>query len=195
MHEKFLIVLIGQQLSGKDHLAGAITKWCGPQQVHVHSTGDLVRSMLKILRKSEERGACSKLVETLQQAYGTAVLANVIRKGIIESEKPVQIFNSARLLEDEQMVQSLGIPLMPVYVTAPAEDRYQRALKRQRAGEQTLTREQFDAFDNLPTEQLIRTLGERKGNIHIHKSGTPEQLDQIELAFCQEHLFYYRKRL
>lgn len=174
---KLLFGIVGEQFSGKDTVADYLVKKHGAFHIRQSHILDEILSALglPISRRNE-----MDLGIGLRQMFGTQTVGEAVKKRLEKSAKELQVVQGIRFQEEFDIFREMGAKI--IYITAPAEIRYERAMRRQeKSDDQTQT---FDQFLNTektePTEVGIPELG-AKADLKLDNSGSIEQLyQQIE---------------
>lgn len=132
-----LIGLSGTFASGKDTLASHLV--LEHDYIHV-STGDMVRKVAQEERGSIERPVLHEVADAHRKSDGAGYFAQLALK----EGRPL-VVSGIRSLGEMKAVRDAGGAI--VFVDAPVEIRYERAVSRHRDGEEKLTLEEFKASE------------------------------------------------
>ncbi len=167
-----VIGLTGPKLAGK----GTAAAWLVEQNGAVSYTmSGLLTQIATVLHLENSRDNLIKIVTGLRSQYGEAVLAESLKRTIETDQPRLAIIDGVRMgMEVDVFAQLPDFRL--IYIDAPAEVRYQRALQRgEKVGESEQTLEEFMAEESAVTEQQIVGLKDR-ADLVIDNVGAPEEL-------------------
>jgi dephospho-CoA kinase len=169
---KAIIGLVGEKASGKGTAADYLAKEHGAS---VHRFSASMKRCLEILRLPLTRENFIAFSEITRKAYGEELYAKVIAAEAAGDDAELAVVDGIRREADMSELKKLpGFTL--VYVTAPAELRWERSRKRgEKEGETEMTFEQFMAEEQAPTERAIPELGANADH-RIDNSGELDQL-------------------
>ena len=172
-----VLTLVGEKLSGKEVTANYLVKKHGFKQ---YRFSKILDDILKELSLPVSRVNEFNLVGALRERFGGGVLAEAIKTKIISSKKTKVVIDGLRHPAELESLKLLpGFKL--VYITAPLDIRYQRALKRgEKAGESKFSLADFKAEEKLSTEQYINKMGRRAHIKLVNEVGLNELYKQIE---------------
>ncbi len=166
-----IIGLVGEKLAGKDVVAEYLEKKYGAFYIK-YST--ILDEILNILDLPVSRRNEIDLGAGLREAFKRSVLWGAVKKKVLESSADLKVIGSIRLEDEFESARSLGAKVL--YVTAPIDLRYQRALvRREKTDDGQQTFEQFIAQEQEWTEAGIPELG-KKADFRIENVGTVEEL-------------------
>jgi dephospho-CoA kinase len=169
---KLLLGIVGEQFSGKDTAADYLKDKHGAFHIRQSHILDEILNVLglEISRRNE-----IDLGMALRQVFGTQTVGQAVAKKLAESNKPLEVAQGIRFQEEFDIVRKLGGKM--IYITAPAEIRYQRAMQRQeKTDDRKQTFEQFlETEKTEPTEVGIPGLG-AQADMRIDNSGSREDL-------------------
>jgi dephospho-CoA kinase len=182
---KLLLGIIGEQFSGKDTVADYLV--AKHNAFHIRQS-HILDEILDVLDLPISRRNEMDLGIALRKTFGTDTVGKAVEKRLRESNQELQVVQGIRFQEEFNIVRRLGGKM--IYITAPAETRYQRAMQRQeKADDQTQTFDQFlETEKTEPTEVGIPGLG-AKADVKIENNGTLEELyQQIETILHGEEI-------
>lgn len=115
-----------------------------------------------------------------------SILANTVKRRALADSSLIVGLDGVRYPADEKMLRTLppDVSSILVYTTANADIRYKWQKKRkEKAGEEDLSREQFDREEKAHAELFIPQIGSR-ANWRIDNNGTEEDLtEKVEEFF------------
>ncbi|MFA4818518.1 MAG: hypothetical protein WC621_01615 [Patescibacteria group bacterium] len=169
-----ILVLVGEKLSGKEMSARYLVKKYGFVS---YRFSRILTDILQRLRLPVSRVNEVQLVGGLREHFGGGVLAKVIKAEIEQHGFRRVVIDGLRHPSEYEVLKKLpGFKL--VYLTAPLELRYQRAVARgEKVGESNFTLSQFKLEENLPTEIFIRALA-KKAKVKLVNNGSLADLYQ-----------------
>jgi dephospho-CoA kinase len=182
---KTMIGLVGEKFSGKDEVAKYLVGRQGAYHSRFsHVLDDILKELdLPISRRNE-----IDLGLAIRKVFGPGILSNAVIKRAENSGKDFIVFNGIRM---DEMVPIRQKGALIVYVTAPAELRYERFLNRkEKTDDASQTFEQFLEQEKELTEVGIPSLG-AGADFKIENTGTLEELykkvDEIVLSAKVNH--------
>lgn len=177
-----VLTLVGEKLSGKEVTANYLVKKHGFRQYRFSKIlDDILRELsLPVSRVNE-----FNLVGALRERFGGGVLAEAIKAKIISSKNLKIVIDGLRHPAELESLKLLpGFKL--VYITAPLDIRYQRALKRgEKAGESKFSLSDFKAEERLSTEQYINKMGRRAEIKLVNQTDLADLFKQIEVKIIK----------
>lgn len=179
------IVFVGEKLAGKEVAARYLIKHHNFKGLRFSSiVVDLLdRLHLPITRVNE-----MNLMGGLRERFGGGVLAQVIKQEIEQNKFKRIVIDGARHPAELEILKKLPGFLL-VYLTAPFELRYKRAVSRgEKVGESKFTLDDFKREEKLPTEVFIKQMG-RKAKVKLVNAGPLTDLyEQIEEKIVKKYL-------
>lgn len=152
-----IIGLIGQKLSGKDTVANYLINRYGAVSF---AGGHILNEVLAVLGKEKSRENETNLAVSLRNAFGEDVLNSAILNRLQKSEAKIGLINGVR--RPEEFIQCKQEYVRTIYISAPAETRYERYKFRQEKKDDGVL--DFEAFlrqdTESPTEKDIVAIGE-----------------------------------
>lgn len=179
---KVYLGILGEKGGGK----GTFTQLLA--QVSSHSTisiksSDLLGETLDHWNIPRTRHNLQQLAITMCAAYGEDTLTKAMKERMLKAKEDIVMFEGVRWHSDVEMIKSLPNSFT-VYITAPAEVRYQRSkLRKEKVGEDVATFEQFMEEELVATETQIKELG-KKADFIIDNSGTEEEYKKKIEEIC-----------
>jgi len=179
---KLLLGIMGEQFSGKDTAAEYLVAKHGA--FHIRQS-HILDEILEVLGLPISRRNEIDLGMALRQSFGTQTVGRAVEKRLRDSPQELKVAQGIRFREEFDIVRGLGGKM--VYITAPAEIRYQRAMQRkEKSDDQTQSFEQFLETEKIePTEIGIPALG-AQADFKIENKGTLEELYQKIEAILTE---------
>ncbi len=147
-----IIGFVGQAGAGKGTAAEMLASNMKGQ---IFTFSDILSDILKRLFKEKSRDNLIKMSTALREAFGQDALANVMEQQVKESPAEIVIVDGIRRMEDiEDLQKEPNFHL--VEVSAAPEVRFERLKKRkEKAGEENMTWEDFLAMGKRETEKTI----------------------------------------
>ena len=183
---KLVIGLVGLPLAGKETVAIEMEEFLHADGIGVrrHRFSDILRDTLDLWGMPHGRANEQILAQIMQRPSGfpEGVLSRAIKARLMKDTSDVAILDGMRWNVDEDMVRGFpaeGVKSVVIYVDADDAHRYARLVARNRSGEATTTREQFNVLNQQPNEIYIPQIGFR-ADIKIPNNGT--------LAEFEEHI-------
>jgi len=162
---KLVIGIVGPPLAGKETAADAFAELLGRDGFSVsrHRFSDVLRETLDLWGMPHGRDNEQRLAQLMARlAEGT--LSRAVEHRIANDAADVGILDGVRWFSDEEMIRSFakrGIKNLLVYVLASPDVRYERLRRRNRAGEASVTRAEFDRQMAAENETYIPEIGGR----------------------------------
>lgn len=153
-----IIGLIGQKLSGKDTVANYLVNKYGAVSF---AGGHILNELLEVLGKEKSRENEMSLAISLRNAFGEDVLNSAILTRLHNSKAKIGLVNGIR--RPQELVQCQQEQVRTIYISAPANARYERYKFRQEKKDDGI----LDFADFLrqdtesPTEKDIVAIGEQ----------------------------------
>ena len=177
-----IIGLTGPKLSGKGTISAYIQEHAGAR---TFSMSGILSDILARVYQENSRANLIGVVTDLRARFGEDVLAQVLAKDIaaFQKEHPdvVVIIDGIRMPMEVEVFSTLpGFELW--FVDAAVEARFSRAKGRgEKAGESTMTFEEFVAEESAVTESHMGVMKKKAKNV-IDNDGSMEELyAQIEI--------------
>jgi dephospho-CoA kinase len=166
-----IIGLVGEKLSGKDTVAEYLVKQYGAAHVR---TSHILDELLKVLGLPITRRNEIEAGRGMEMVFGDKVIGEALVKRINTSNAPMVVNNGLRQEYQFKDAQAMGAKI--IYVTAPAELRYQRSVKR--SSEQKDDGHNIDQFleqDKEWIESQIPRLG-ASADFRVENTGSLQDL-------------------
>ncbi len=180
-----LIVLIGEKLAGKE----LVGKYLAKQHkfIHYRSSQVLVdilgRLGLPVTRENEVA-----LVGGLRERFGGGVLAEALKIQVKHKKQQRVVIDGIRH-PGELDILKLMPGFLLVYVTAPLDLRYQRALQRgEKIGETSFSLPDFKREEKLPTEIHIRPMARAARVTLVNGTTLADLYKQVEEKIVKRYL-------
>lgn len=166
-----IIGLVGEKLAGKDTAANYLVQKSGAEHFRF---ADILDSILEELNLPISRENEVALGLGLRKIFGEHVLVKALEKRLRKSWAKLIIVNGIRMDEMEVVKSWEGAQI--IYITAPAQVRFERYQnRREKADDAVMDFEQFVKQDSGPTEVAIPELG-KKADFKIENTGNLEDL-------------------
>lgn len=165
-----VIGFTGPKLSGKGTAAKHLVKM---HSATVYSMSGILTDIAKRLHLENSRANLIGIATGLRSQFGKDVLAKTLYQDILESQDRLAVIDGIRM-QDEVTIFSQLPGFQLIYVDAPLEVRFARAKGRgEKAGESTMTLEEFKKEEDAQTEVEIQSL--KKQATHILNGSTMEE--------------------
>jgi len=181
--KRFVIGLIGENGSGKDTFTTFFRSVAAPLKINKIRFSDILVETLTSWNIPLTRANLQKLAIVMDEGYGKGTLTHATARRTKDDEADVVIIEGMRWLTDVPMVRNFKNSLI-VYVTADSNVRFERLKNRkQKVGEESLTRAQFDHEEKEKTEIFIPKIGS-KADFKIENNGSLDEFrDKVEEFF------------
>lgn len=178
-----IIGLAGTFASGKDTLSNFIVE--KHQFMHI-STGDMIRTAAQEQFGNTERPTLKSTANTMRREQGAGVFVEMALK-TYEGNKDLYpggvIISGIRSIGEVEALHAAGGKL--IFLDAPIELRYSRIQTRQRANEEALSFEQFEASEaaeiqNTKDDPTVQNLAAMKdmADIQLYNNGDIDNFTQ-----------------
>ena len=165
---KLVIGLTGLPLSGKETVAIKLEELLHADGASVsrHRFSDILRDTLDLWGMPHSRENEQILAQIMQRpgAFPAGVLSRATKARLAKNTTDVGILDGVRWDVDENMIREFpaeGIASIIIYIEADDDHRFARLMARNRSGEATTTREQFEKVNRQPNETFIPQIGTR----------------------------------
>jgi uridine kinase len=157
-----------------------------------HRFSDVLRETLTLwgIPHGRENEQILAQIMVAEGAFKAGALSNAVMNRIANDPSDVAILDGVRWLSDEAMIRNFGasgIHDLIIYISADADTRYARMKARNRSGEATTTREQFDKQGQAKNEIDIPQIGSRADIIiQNNYAATADFEKDIERAYTEK---------
>lgn len=163
---KAIVGLVGMPLAGKETVSAKLARYAHEAGATAHHVRfrDILAETLELWHIPCNRENLQKLAQIMVEpdAFGPRALTAAVKTRLMKDSADLIIVDGVRWPTDEAMLRDMpdgkGILL---YVDADADTRFSRAKRRQREGEEELTRNAFDVQDAAPNESSVDAIGSR----------------------------------
>lgn len=165
-----IIGLVGEKLAGKDAAANyTVQKYRAEHFRFTHILDDILADLnLSVSRRNE-----IDLGLGLRKIFGDGVLGKALMARVEKSRADLKVINGIRM-DEMADVKKIGAKI--IYVTAPAEIRFQRYQTRhEKTDDGVMNFKQFVEQEKEPTEIGIPALGQQ-ADFKIENTGSLEEL-------------------
>jgi len=182
MINSHVLAFIGEQRAGKGTAAEIYRKISkknsGRPEASRHTFSDAVREILNERGIPFGRIAAQNLVMEMIDKDGSDTLSKLVEKRIWADPNKFIIIDGIRLWSDYRMMCRFPVHHL-VYITAPAEIRYKRAiLNKDKSDESDISFEEFCERENHRLERSIPAIGINAASHYIVNSGNLEELGE-----------------
>lgn len=184
---KIIIGLVGEKSGGKGTFKNLLVELIGNrhQIKHVRFSDVLVET-LKLWGIEDSRPNLQKLSPAMVQAYGEGVLTRAIKKRIENVDADIVILDGIRWHSDAEMLRQLPNNVL-VYITADAKKRHDWSrARKEKAGEENTTLEQFMEEEQAETEKYIPEIG-AMADYKITNNGTWDEFKKQVEKFYKKY--------
>lgn len=176
-HKSLAVVFVGEKLAGKEMASRYLIK---RHRFVGYRFSKILVSILNQLNLPISRLNETNLAGALRERFGSGVLAETIKSLILDSRNQRVVIDGLRHPAELEALKRLPGFLL-VYLTAPLEVRFRRALKRrERVGEGSFSLADFKREERLPTEVFIHGLGRKAKVKLVNDDGLKDLYEQIE---------------
>ena len=184
---KIVIGLVGEKGGGKGTFTNLLREIATGKSIGCKRSGDVLLETLKIWNITPNRTNLQKLAVIMDKTYGAGALTGAVQKRIIEDPSDITVFDGVRWTSDAQMIRQFS-PNFLIYITADARTRYERTkLRKEKAGEENASFEQFLKEEKAETEIFISRIGEA-ADVKINNNGSLEELKERVADFYENHI-------
>lgn len=181
---KLIIGIVGENGAGKTSVLKYLKQKLGETTCQTLRFSDVLSETLALWDIPQTRANLQLLPQLMDSGYGPGSLSRAVAKRIEESSSDILLIDGVRWDSDEKLIRSFKNSLL-VYVTAPPRLRFQRLkARREKAGEDVLTWEQFLVEDSAPNEVQIPHIGKR-ANFVITNTSSEEILNNYVLKLME----------
>lgn len=184
--EKTVIGIVGEKGSGKGTFPKILQEILADKRIVRTTFSDIMTETLNIWGIERSRENYIKLVVSLRDSFGPNVLADAVKKRVLELDGDVIIVEGMRWMADLEMIKSLEGKIL--YITADSKIRYERTkLRGEKAGETTTSFEEFMKEENAPTEVDIPKIASA-ADFTINNNGSLEEFKTQVQSFAGKYL-------
>lgn len=159
MNHKLIIGLLGEKGGGKGTFTSVLKESLPDKTIESYRSRDILSDILNILNLPLTRDNFQTLAPLLRDNFRSDIITQAIAKKISQSEADIVIFDGVRWNSDVELIRTFPNNYL-VYVTADPKIRYQRTkLRKEKAGEDQATFEQFLEEETAETERYIPIIG------------------------------------
>lgn len=152
-----IIGLTGPKLGGKGTTAAYLEKTKGAK---IYSMSGILFDIAKRLHLPNSRENLISIVTGLRETLGEDILAKVLAADIEEAGDELAVIDGIRMKDEIDLFSGLK-NFKLLYLDAPLEERYKRALARgEKDGESDMSFDEFKAEESAVTEQNIASFKE-----------------------------------
>jgi len=170
---KLIIGLVGRQGSGKGTVAKILQE---TYSATLYRFSGILGDILDRISIPKSRDNFVKISEALRHAFGEDVLAYAVEKEITSSDAEIIVVDGIRRPEDIVALEPLP-QFTLVNVSVPPKTRFERMKGRgEKAGETTMTWEDFLRVENTAPTEITIPLVEARAQTTIDNSGTEDDL-------------------
>jgi len=187
--KKLILGLVGEKLAGKGTVAEKIDKLADEDRITVEHLrfSDILIDIAELLgtpRKEASRDQLIELATSAERIFGKGCITRGMRRRVEKSNADIIMLDGIRWPTDVEMLRGFPNNYL-VYVTASAERRHKRAKERkEKAGEEFLTLEEFLREEQAETEKHIPELGKQADYKIVNESDDISLLnEQVELCW------------
>ncbi len=149
-----VIGLIGRIASGKGEAAKYLSE---KYYAKTFRFSDILKDILETLGIEDTRKNLQLLGETLRKSFGENILVDAMRSKILRSDSKIIVIDGIRYASEAKIVRS-SKPNLLLFVDAPLEVRYERAVLRSTRGESDISLDDFRKSDFSGTEAMFDEL-------------------------------------
>jgi dephospho-CoA kinase len=168
---KNVIGLAGAIGSGKTAVSDHICAKYGAKQLRYSR---ILMDVLGRLNLPEDRSNLQTLGESLRRSFGPDVVVNAFRKDLEACPAKIIVVDGIRYPNEVEMLRQLENDLL-LYIDAPVEVRYRRALSRAEKGEAALSLKEFVKAGSRETEKRLPDI-KKAADYVIENDGTVNSL-------------------
>lgn len=168
---KLVIGLVGHIGSGKTAVSKHLQDRYGGRE---HRFSQILMDILDRLYLPHERAHLQNLGKSLRAELGPDVIVNAFKRDLEKDPSDLLIVDGIRYENEVELLKGFGNSAL-IFVAAPPEIRYERAVKRGEKGEADISYEQFLENEKAETEKRIGAIGEM-ADYTIDNSGTLDEL-------------------
>jgi dephospho-CoA kinase len=169
---RLIIGLVGRPGSGKGTAAKYLQE---TYHAELFRFSSILNAVLDRIAVEKSRDNQIQLSEILRHGFGEDVLAYAIEKDALTAKSDIVVIDGIRRIDDLAALEPLP-SFRLIEIATPAKLRYDRMTHRgEKAGENTMSYDEFQAQEQAPTEITIPAVAARAWKT-IDNSGTAEEL-------------------
>jgi len=170
---KLVIGLVGEIGGGKTAVSEHLKEKYSASQ---HRFSQILMDVLDRLHLPHDRELLQNLGHSLRESLGDDVIVKAFEQDLNREDSDVIIVDGIRYWNEVELLRKFK-PSILIYVTAPAEARYERCKSRGEKGESSISFEEFTQNENRETERFVAEIG-GKADHKLENTGTIEELLQ-----------------
>lgn len=168
-----ILGITGQTGSGKDAICRFIQD--NVESVSFVRFSQALTEALSLFVQDIKKEDQQWLGNVLRERFGADIIAKSVAKKIENSKTEIVILNGIRYQVELELLKSFNGKL--IYVSAPANTRWERVLNRGEKKDDNSSFEKFQELDSAPTEKGIIEIAQQADFV-IENNGTYDQLMQ-----------------
>lgn len=174
---KRIIGIVGENGSGKDTFTTFFTAAVAPLSVSKMRFSDVLSDTLSMWDIPPSRSNLQNLAIIMDETYGTGSLTHASKMRITNTQSDFIILEGIRWDQDVPMIRSFPNSTV-LYITSDANTRFERMkLRKEKPGEENLTKERFLIEEKAKTEIHITKIG-KNADYKIENNGSIEEFRQ-----------------
>lgn len=187
---KVVVGLVGAKGSGKGTFVQTLERLVSGDGRTIQSfrSGDILARILTALGFPLTRENMQNLAVELRKTFGDTIITDAMRKQIAESDADVVIFDGVRWLPDAAMIAEFPKSVL-IHIYADPLVRYQRMkTRKEKAGEEMATYEQFMKEEGAATEVEIPKIAE-DAHFEFENNSTVQDFEKCVKELFDEQMF------
>ena len=182
---KLIIGLVGEKGGGKGSFVASFEKIAKDKKIEKVNFSDVLKETLILWDLPISRQNLTKLSVSMNDVFGPGTLTHVTTKRISNSTADIVFLDGVRWKSDLEFIRGLPNSLL-IYITADPKIRFERTrARKEKAGEEKTSFEQFLREEKLQTELLIPEIG-KTADFTITNNGTLEEFKNQVKNFYRE---------
>ena len=170
---KLVIGLVGEIGGGKTAVSNHLKEKYGASQ---HRFSQILMDVLDRLHLPHDRELLQNLGHSLRESLGDDVIVKAFEQDLKNEASDIVIIDGIRYWNEVELLRKFK-PSILIYVSAPAEARYERCKSRGEKGESSITFEEFTQNEKRETERYVTEIG-GKADFKLENTGSLEELLQ-----------------
>lgn len=170
---KIVIGLVGEIGGGKTAVSEHLKEKYSASQ---HRFSQILMDILDRLHLPHDRELLQNLGHSLRESMGDDVIVKAFEQDLKEEDSDIIIIDGIRYWNEVELLRKFK-PSILIYVTAPAEARYERCKSRGEKGESSISFEEFTENEKRETERYVTEIG-GKADFKLENTGSLEELLQ-----------------